>query len=143
MRILLVDDNDADVELLKELMRDKLPLENIQVAIDGDEAIKFLRSEKHEGGPPVDLAILDLNLPKKNGYEVLKEIKSDPRMKALPVVVLTGSSSEKDVKAAYELGANCYLLKPPTFESLQKMVDMLDEFWFQTALLPSGAGRIG
>ena len=85
--------------------------------------------------------LLDLNLPRKSGYEVLAEVKGDGRMRALPIIVLTGSNSDKDVRAAYELGANCYIVKPVMFKDLARTMDLIDQFWLSTVALPEKGTR--
>ncbi len=136
VEILLVEDNVGDVILTKKAFKKaKLP-NNITVAEDGDKAIQFLRRDDRGNAPMPDIILLDLNLPKKNGQEVLKEIKSDERLKKIPVIVLTSSSAELDVVKSYNLHANSYLVKPVTLDKFVDIVKTLEEFWFSSAILP-------
>lgn len=137
IEILLVEDNPADVCLILEALKDRKLQNHISVVKDGVRAIAFL---KHQGdytdAPRPNLIILDLNLPKKNGREVLAEIKEDPVLKRIPVVVLTGSKAEEDVVSSYNLHANCYVSKPLDFESFIKIVKSIEDFWFTIVMLP-------
>ncbi len=135
--ILLVDDNRADVDLMKEGLKQSKLSHVLSVVMDGEEAMGFLqRKGKYASATTPDLVLLDLNLPKKDGREVLAEIKGDPSLKQIPVVVLSGSEAETDIRAAYKLGANCYLTKPFSLDQLLAMVNSLAEFWFSVATLP-------
>jgi CheY-like chemotaxis protein len=135
--ILLVEDNPGDTRLVIEAMREA-KLENyIHVVEDGVEAMQFLRREGRFGDAPrPDLILLDLNLPKKDGRAVLAEVKTDPVLKRIPVVVLTTSQAEEDVLRAYELHANCYITKPVDMEQFMKVVAQIDEFWIRVVTLP-------
>src|SRR5258708_1776265 len=121
--ILLVEDNAGDVELTREALADAKVLNALHVVSDGMEALEFLRRQgRHVNAPRPDLVLLDLNLPKKDGREVLAEIKGDDKLKIIPVIVLTTSRAEEDVLKSYHLNANCYIAKPVGFEGLAKVV---------------------
>ncbi len=137
--ILLVEDNPGDTRLVIEAMREA-KLENyIHVVEDGIEAMQFLRREGRFGDAPrPDLILLDLNLPKKDGRAVLAEVKADPVLKRIPVVVLTTSQAEEDVLRAYDLHANCYITKPVDMEQFMKVVAQIDDFWVRVVTLPKG-----
>ena len=137
IEILLVEDNPGDVRLTKEAMADGKIINNLTVVIDGLEAMDFLfRKGKYAKAIRPDLILLDLNLPKKDGREVLQEIKSDPKLKTIPVVVLTISQAEQDIVTAYEQHANCYITKPVDFEQFIKVVKTIENFWFSIVTLP-------
>lgn len=137
IEILLVEDNPGDVRLTKEALKEGKVANEINVAADGVEALAFLRREgKYENAPKPDLILLDLNLPKKNGREVLAEIKMDARLKCVPVVVLTSSQAEKDIVTTYNLHANCYITKPVDFDQFIKVVKSIENFWFKVVKLP-------
>lgn len=135
--ILMVEDNPTDVMLTKEgLLHAKL-LNTMHVVDDGVEAIEFLhRRGKFADAPRPDLILLDLNMPRKGGQEVLAEIKADDRLKHIPVVVLTTSKSDEDVLKAYGHHANCYIVKPVDFDSFTKVVNTIQDFWFCVVTLP-------
>jgi CheY-like chemotaxis protein len=135
--ILLVEDNPADVELTQYLMKQGKIFVNLHVAVDGSKALAFLRREgQYADVPRPDLVLLDLNLPGKDGREVLAEMKSDPNLKTIPVVVLTTSQSEVDVLKSYNLGANCFITKPVGMEEFAKVVNSIEDFWFTIVRLP-------
>jgi two-component system, chemotaxis family, response regulator Rcp1 len=137
--ILLVEDNPADARLTLEAFRGVRVGTRISHVKDGAEALDFLRrAGRFADVTKPDLILLDLNLPRKDGREVLAEIKSDARLRHIPVVVLTTSSAEADVGRAYDLKANCYVQKPSHFDALQQVVRCIDEFWIGTALVPTG-----
>ncbi len=137
IEILLVEDNPADVDLtLIALKHDKLYVRP-SVVHDGVEALAFLRREgSYADAPRPDLVLLDLNLPKKNGREVLMEIKNDPALRQIPVVVLTSSDAERDIVESYQLHANCYVRKPVDFEQFTSLVREIKSFWFTVVKLP-------
>ena len=136
--VLLVEDNPGDVRLTREALKDAKVRNNLYVAETGDEAIAFLRQEgRFARSPRPDLVLLDLNLPRKNGREVLKEIKSDADLKRIPVVVLTSSDDEKDIVKSYDLGANCYVTKPVDLDQFMNVVKSIDSFWVTIVKLPS------
>lgn len=137
IEILMVEDNPGDVRLTREALRDAKMRNKISWARDGVEAMAFLRREgAFAAAPRPDLILLDLNLPRKDGREVLAEIKADPALRAIPVVVLTTSRDEGDVLAAYDLHANCYVVKPVDFEQFILIVRSIEGFWFEIVHLP-------
>lgn len=139
VEILLVEDNPADVRLMQEAFREGEVRNSMSVVADGVEAISFLRREGIYGDAPrPNLILLDLNLPRKNGHEVLAEIKLDADLRAIPVVVLTTSSASEDVLAAYNHHANCYITKPADVTRFFQMVSSVNDFWLHTARLPDG-----
>lgn len=136
IELLLVEDNEGDVRLTEEAFKDGEVSVHINVASDGVEAVEFLhRSGRFAGAPRPDLILLDLNLPRKSGSEVLSEIKSDVRYKSIPVVVMTTSAAGEDVKRCYNLNANCYITKPMSFKDLVAVVKSIENFWLVTATL--------
>ncbi len=137
IEILLVEDNPGDVRLTVEALKEGKVANEISVAADGMEAMEFLRrAGRHSDVPMPDLILLDLNLPKKNGREVLAEIKMDDRLKHIPVVVLTTSQAEKDIILTYNLHANCYITKPVDFGQFIDVVKSIENFWFTVVKLP-------
>lgn len=141
IEILLVEDSLADVRLTEEAFRDAKVLNRMSVVTDGAEAMQFLRREgPHAEAPRPDLILLDLNLPRKDGREVLKEIKDDPNLRRIPVVVLTTSRAEEDVLKAYNLHANCYITKPVDFTQFISVVRSIEGFWLSVVKLPGNAG---
>jgi chemotaxis family two-component system response regulator Rcp1 len=138
IEILLVEDNPGDVRLTREALREGKVLNNLNVATDGQEAIEFLRGEgEFQDVPRPDLILLDLNLPKKDGREILAEIKADESLKRIPIVVLTTSQAEKDVIQSYNLGVNCYITKPVDLDQFIYVVKSIEEFWLTVVTLPS------
>jgi two-component system, chemotaxis family, response regulator Rcp1 len=137
VEILLVEDNPGDVRLTTEVLKDAKLCNRIHVVCDGEEAVDFLhrRGDYHAAVRP-DLILLDLNLPRKDGREVLEEIKGDVSLKHIPVVVLTTSSAEQDILKSYALHANCYITKPVDLEQFAKVVSSIEEFWFSIVKLP-------
>lgn len=136
--ILLVEDNPGDVRLAKELLKESKISNDLYHVEDGMEAMAFLhKTGKYADVPRPDIVLLDLNLPKKDGREVLKEIKSDDKLKRIPVVVLTVSSAEEDVLKTYDLHANCYVTKPIDLEQFIKVVKSIEDFWLSIVKLPS------
>ena len=137
VEILLVEDNPGDVRLTIEALKESKILNRLHLAEDGLEALEFLRKEgKFEGSPSPDLILLDLNLPKKDGREVLEEIKKEDSLKRIPVVILTTSSADADIMKTYELHANCYITKPVDIEQFIKVVKTVGDFWFSIVKLP-------
>ena len=135
--ILLVEDSPGDVRLTQEVFKESKIHNKLHSVIDGVEAMEFLRREgKFSDAVCPDLILLDLNLPKKDGREVLTEIKSDDKLKHIPVVVLTISKAEEDVLKAYDLHANCYITKPIDFEQFIKVVECIQDFWLTIVKLP-------
>jgi two-component system, chemotaxis family, response regulator Rcp1 len=138
VEILLVEDNSADVFLVREALKEGRVRNDIHVAADGVEAMEFLRRQgDFAEAPRPDLILLDLNLPRKDGREVLAEIKSDPELQAIPVVILTTSKDEEDVAKSYQLHANSFITKPVRFEQFIKVMKGLEDFWFEIVRLPS------
>lgn len=136
-RILLVEDNIGDIRLIQEVLKDSSVFQEILTARDGMDAMAFLhRQGEYQDAPRPDLIVLDLNLPKKDGREVLAEIKNDPNLKRIPVVVLTTSSNEDDIIHSYELHANCYITKSRNLKDLFRIVKGIEEFWLTTVTLP-------
>jgi two-component system, chemotaxis family, response regulator Rcp1 len=137
IEILLVEDNPADIRLAQEAFKDAKVRNILHTVGDGVEAMAFLRREgKYADEARPDLILLDLNLPKKDGREVLAEIKTDERLKLIPVVILTVSKDEEDILKTYNLHANCYITKPIDFEQFMKVVKGIEEFWLTIVKLP-------
>jgi chemotaxis family two-component system response regulator Rcp1 len=137
VNILLVEDSEADVRLTREALKDSKLKISLEVVNDGVEAIMFLRWEgKYSNSTRPDLILLDLNLPRKNGKEVLEEIKQDNDLKRIPVVILTISKNEEDILKAYNLRANCYITKPVDLEQFMIVVKSIEDFWFTIVKLP-------
>jgi two-component system, chemotaxis family, response regulator Rcp1 len=136
--ILLVEDNKADIRLVEEALKNSTVAHRMVIVRDGVAAMTYLRREDdyHDAIRP-DLIILDLNLPKKDGREVLAEIKVDPQLKRIPVIVLTTSKNEDDIDRSYELNANCYITKSRNLPQLFAIVKRIEEFWLDTVTLPS------
>jgi len=136
--ILLVEDNPGDVRLTRELLKDSKIHNNLTVVDNGEDALVFLRrGAKYPHATPPDLILLDLNLPRKSGAEVLASIKSDPDLRRIPVVVLTSSKAEEDIAKTYDLHANCYISKPVGLEQFAAVVKSIDEFWLSIVKLPT------
>jgi two-component system response regulator len=136
IEILLVEDSPTDALLAKEALGDSKLNNNLHIVPDGVEAMAFLRSEgKYVDSPRPTLILLDLNLPKMDGREVLAEVKADDKLKRIPVVVLTTSKSDDDVAQAYGLHANCYVVKPVNYDQFEEVVKSIENFWFATATL--------
>jgi two-component system, chemotaxis family, response regulator Rcp1 len=139
IEILLVEDNPGDVRLTIEALRESKVRNNLRVARDGVEAMQLLRREdQFAQSVRPDLILLDLNLPRKDGREVLSEIKAEPALKSIPVVVLTTSTAEQDVLQSYQLQANCYISKPVDLEQFIKVVRSIEDFWLTIVTLPPG-----
>lgn len=137
VEILLVEDNPGDVRLTREALKEGKIRNHLHVAFDGVEAVAFLRQEgPYRDAPRPDIILLDLNLPRKNGREVLEEIKADPELRRIPVVVLTTSEAEQDVVRAYTLNANCYICKPVDLDQFIDVVRSIEDFWFTVVKLP-------
>ena len=137
VEILLVEDNPGDAELTREGLLDAKVSNNLHVAPDGVEAMAYLRREgKYAGASRPDIILLDLNLPKKDGREVLAEIKGDEDLKVIPVVVLTTSKADEDIVRSYKLNANCYIAKPVSFAGFTEIVRSIQHFWFSLVILP-------
>jgi len=137
IEILLVEDNPGDVRLTREALKEGEAYSNLHTVKDGVEAMEFLRKKgKYKDVPRPDIILLDLNLPKKDGREVLEEIKTDDDLKRIPVVVLTTSKAEEDVLRTYNLHANCYVTKPVDLEKFMVVVKTIDVFWLTVVTLP-------
>lgn len=137
IEILLVEDNLGDARLTQEALREARVSNHLSLVRDGVEALAFLRREGgYASAPRPDLILLDLNLPRKDGREVLSEIKSDERLRRIPVVVLTVSQSDEDILRAYNLNANCYITKPVDLEQFIKVVRSIEDFWLAIVKLP-------
>jgi len=137
LNILLVEDNPGDVRLTEEALREGRIANRVWVARDGEEAMDFLHQRgDHAHSPRPDLVLLDLNLPRKDGREVLAEIKSDPELHRTPVIVLTTSNADRDVLLSYDLHANCYIKKPIEYEEFIAAVRGIESFWFKIVRLP-------
>lgn len=141
INILLVEDNPGDIRLTKEVLKEGKIRNNLSVITDGEEAILFLKKiGKYQDVKLPDIILLDLNLPKKDGREVLEEIKRDPELLLIPVIVLTTSSAEKDILNMYEHHANCYITKPVDFDQFIDVVRSIEDFWLSIVRLPPNKG---
>ena len=137
IEILMVEDNPADVRLTREAFKDAKVLNKMSVVGDGEAALAFLRRQgRYADAPRPDLILLDLNLPKKDGREVLEEIKSDPDLRRIPVVVLTTSEDQRDVLKAYDMHVNAYITKPVNLDQFMKIVEAVENFWLSVVKLP-------
>jgi CheY-like chemotaxis protein len=137
IELLLVEDNPGDVRLTIEALKEGRVINQLTVVQDGEEAIAFLRRQgRYAGAVRPDLILLDLNLPRKGGLEVLAEIKEDPDLKQIPVVVLTTSQAEQDVLRTYQLHANCYIVKPVDLNQFMAVVQAIKSFWLALVMLP-------
>ena len=137
IEILLIEDNAADVRLTVEALREGKVRNNLHVASDGVEALEFLRRSGHfAASPRPDMILLDLNLPRKDGRELLAEIKADPDLRRIPIVVLTTSQAESDILQSYDLHANCYITKPVDIYAFFTVVRSIDSFWLAVVRLP-------
>mgnify|MGYP006280133371 CR=1 FL=1 len=131
--ILLIEDNPGDVILTKKAFESSEIEDNITVAENGEEALKMLQAEKYQP----DLILLDLNLPKIDGYEVLNSLKNDSKLKQIPVIIMTSSEEHSDIAKSYDNHANCYIVKPVDSEQLSLIAEKIENFWFTTAKLPN------
>ncbi|SNB46567.1 response regulator [Geobacter sp. DSM 9736] len=137
LNILLVEDNPGDVELVREALADSTVRSELHVAADGVLAMQYLRREgEFSQSQRPDLILLDLNLPRKSGIDVLREMKSDPDLQFIPVIVLTSSKSDDDILRSYSLHANCYVTKPVDFDQFMSVVKSIEEFWLAVVKLP-------
>ncbi len=137
IEILLIEDNAGDARLAREALREAKVRNNLTWIADGVEALAYLRQERNYSGKPrPDLILLDLNIPRKDGREVLSEVKADEKLKRIPVVVLTTSQAEEDILKAYHLSANCYISKPVDLDQFIRVVRAIESFWLTTARLP-------
>lgn len=139
--ILLVEDNPGDVRLTQEAFKESKFIHELHVAKDGVEALEYLyRQGKFNDAPTPDIILLDLNLPRKNGREVLTEIKNDLNLKFIPVVILTTSEADEDILNSYKLHANCFITKPVEFEKFLEIVKKIEDFWLSIVKLPKKRG---
>lgn len=137
VHILLVDDNATDLMIMREAFQNTLVEASLHTAKNGEDAMKFLRRVGDcAHAPRPDLIILDLNMPRKNGHEVLFEIKTDPLLLRIPVIILTTSQADEDISKAYAAHANCYIRKPVDYEEFEKVMTIIEQFWFDTVILP-------
>jgi chemotaxis family two-component system response regulator Rcp1 len=142
VEILLVEDNEGDARLTKEAFKENKINYRLSVARDGEDALKFLKQEaQYANSPRPDLILLDLNLPKKNGREVLEEIKKDVNLRRIPVVILTVSQSEEDIMNSYDLYANCYISKPVDLNQFMEIVRFVKNFWLKIVKLPPDGAK--
>jgi len=137
LHVLLVEDNEGDVRLIKEAFSESKIDKKFAVAKDGEDALNYLyKRGDYANTQRPDIILLDINLPRKNGFEVLEKIKSDPDLKRIPVIMLSSSSSEDHIAKSYDLNANCYVTKPVDFDEYTEAVKIIEDFWFQMAKLP-------
>ena len=135
--ILLIEDNPGDLELIEEALQSGRVLNRISMVADGEAAIRFLNRDKgYENAPRPDLVLLDLNIPKKDGFEVLAEIRSNPNLARVPVVILTSSQADRDIAKSYSLHANCFVSKPVDVDEFLSVVRSTGEFWLNIVKLP-------
>jgi two-component system, chemotaxis family, response regulator Rcp1 len=139
IEILMVEDNPGDVELTREALTGAKVNNRLWVADDGAKAVDFLyRRGEYANAPRPDIILLDLNLPKKDGRQVLAEIRSDPQLSEIPIVILTTSAAEEDILRAYQLHANCYITKPVNFSRFLEVIKAVEQFWLTVVRLPKG-----
>lgn len=137
INLLLIEDNPGDVRLTQEAFKEGKLSYQMDVVMDGVEAIHFLRRRPpYENAATPDIILLDLNLPKKDGREVLAEIKADPELRRIPVIILTTSNAEQDILKSYDLHVNCYINKPVDFDKFFDIIKMIEDFWLTIAILP-------
>lgn len=138
-RILLVEDNPGDIRLTQEALKESQMEIHLDVVSDGEQALDFLmKRNKYADAILPHIILLDLNLPKKNGIEVLKEVKTNDSLKRIPIIVLTTSDADHDISKAYSLHANCYILKPVDFDDFAKVIKLVETYWFSTVQLSLG-----
>jgi chemotaxis family two-component system response regulator Rcp1 len=142
LNILVIEDSPSDVRLVREALKENSVRVQMTVARDGVEAMEYLHQVERGAASRPDLVLLDLNLPRKNGREVLAEVKASPELRQIPVLVMTSSRADEDVQQAYNLNANCYITKPADLNEYVRVVRAIENFWFATATLPY-AGRMG
>lgn len=147
VNILLVEDNPGDVDLFRESISEEAIRVEFTVANDGVEALRYLRQRRQAGAVLPAIVILDLNLPRKDGRQVLAEVRGDEELRSLPIVVLTSSEAPDDIANSYRLGASCYVTKPVDLDRFRKVVRSIEDFWLSIAVLPEllqgGGGREG
>lgn len=138
VEILLIEDNEADVRLTKEGIKEAKIRNSLSIVNDGEAAMAYLNKQSpYQNTTTPDLILLDLNLPKMDGRQVLEEIKEDPNLKHIPVVILTSSNAEKDILKSYKLHANCYITKPIGLEQFVEVIKSIEDFWFSIVKLPA------
>jgi len=138
LQMLLVEDSEADARLIMEVMKDQNVAVNISVVRDGEEAMSYLyKQDGYENASRPDLIILDLNMPKKDGREVLAELKANVDLQSIPVLILTTSNSDEDILKSYKLNASCYITKPMDLDKFTDIVKSLDKFWFANVRFPT------
>jgi CheY-like chemotaxis protein len=139
--ILLIEDNLGDIRLIQEVLKESIHKHNLHIVTDGEQAVHFLKKEgKFSDAVSPNLVMLDLNLPKKDGREVLAEIKSHEHLRYIPVVVFSSSEAEKDIQKSYDLHANCYVVKPFDFNHFSKVIQSIQNFWLNIVKLPDSNG---
>jgi len=144
IRILMAEDDLEDQMLVQKAFREARSINHLTFVNDGEELLQYLRHEgNYAGAPQPDILLLDLNMPKMDGREALKEIKSDPDLRSLPVVILTTSSADEDIVRSYDLGASSYIQKPVTFEKMVEVVETLGKYWLGIVKLPPNGGNRG
>jgi CheY-like chemotaxis protein len=137
VEILLIEDNPGDARLTQEALKDGKVKNNLHIVYDGEEATDFLfKRNQHKNAPRPDLILLDLNLPKKNGQEVLAEIKADESLRSIPVIILTISKQEQDIIRSYNLHANCFIIKPIDLNQFFEVIKSIEDFWLTLVKLP-------
>ena len=142
VQILLVEDSPGDVRLTQEVLREAKIANDLHIVGDGEEAMEFIRREgRYASAPRPDLVLLDLNLPRKDGREVLEDIKGDPRLRGIPVIVLTTSAAERDVLRSYEMQVNSYITKPVDLNEFIRVVRTIEDFWLEIVRLPAADSR--
>ena len=135
--ILLIEDNPGDVTLIKEALTEGKTLNKLSVVRDGEAALAFLRKQgEYKNSPRPDLVLLDLNMPRKDGRDVLMDIKIDPELKNIPVIILTSSEAKQDITNAYNMQANCYITKPVNLKQYFNVIKLIEDFWLKTVKLP-------
>jgi len=143
IKILLVEDNPADIRLATEALKERGVESDLSVVTDGMDAINFLkRTGKFSDSPRPELILLDLNLPRKSGFDILQVLKADPNLKSIPVIILTTSSADEDIAKSYSLNANCFVTKPTDLPQFLEVVKTIEEFWLTIASLPVLSGRV-
>ena len=139
--ILIIEDNIGDIRLIQEVLKENFSPENLHIVTNGEDALLFLtKQNQYKNAETPNLIILDLNLPKKDGREVLSEIKTSENLKHIPVIVFTSSEAEKDIQKSYDLHANCYIVKPFDFNQYSKIIHNIQHFWLHVAKLPVWPG---
>jgi two-component system, chemotaxis family, response regulator Rcp1 len=140
MEILMVEDSPSDAFIAEEALKRSGGFSNIHIVHDGVEAMAFLRQQgQYFDSPRPDLILLDLNMPRKDGREVLAEVKGDDKFRCIPIIVFTSSTAEQDISKAYELHANCYITKPTDFSKFKELIKTIENFWFTNVTLPPRA----